>query len=190
MRLLKSGSVNEEDVSVQRFELRSKVHRSFQAAVCLARDLSPSGVFRVIPPGEEATALASLPIAVLDPTEIQAETFALWGIHTLGMLAHLPEKRTDCADGSGRQASSPISAGRAPAFIPTSGASVRARREDGARYCRRASGVALFGVGPPQVWSNWQENSGLPNLMKRARSNDGDHLQMYRCKQFTHNSSS
>jgi hypothetical protein len=30
----------------------------------------------------------------------------------------------------------------------------------------------------------------LPNLMKRARSNDGDHLQMYRCKQFTHNSSS
>jgi protein ImuB len=71
---------------------RVTVSSNFQAAVCLARGLSPSGVFRVIPPGEEATALASLPIAVLDPTEIQAETFALWGIHTLGMLADLPEK--------------------------------------------------------------------------------------------------
>ena len=48
--------------------------------------------FRVIAPGEEATALASLPLTVLDLTETQAETFALWGIHTLGMLAALPEK--------------------------------------------------------------------------------------------------
>jgi protein ImuB len=71
---------------------RVTVSNNFQAAVCLARGLSPRGVFRVIPPGEEATALASLPIAVLDPTEIQAETFALWGIRTLGMLADLPEK--------------------------------------------------------------------------------------------------
>ena len=29
---------------------------------------------------------------VLDLTETQAETFSLWGIHTLGMLAALPEK--------------------------------------------------------------------------------------------------
>ena len=32
------------------------------------------------------------PLSVLDLTEKQAETFALWGIHTLGMLAALPEK--------------------------------------------------------------------------------------------------
>ncbi len=42
--------------------------------------------------GDEALALASLPLAVLDLTETQAETFALWGIRTLGMLAALPEK--------------------------------------------------------------------------------------------------
>jgi protein ImuB len=29
---------------------------------------------------------------VLDVTKEQAETFALWGIHTLGMLGELPEK--------------------------------------------------------------------------------------------------
>ena len=47
---------------------------------------------QAITPGEEATALAPLPLSVLDLTETQAETFALWGIHTLGMLAALPEK--------------------------------------------------------------------------------------------------
>ncbi|MCU1316407.1 MAG: hypothetical protein JWN63_1729 [Candidatus Acidoferrum typicum] len=71
---------------------RVTVSSNFQAAVCLAKGLSPSAAVRVVPPSEEATALASLPIAVLDPTETQAATFALWGIHTLGMLADLPEK--------------------------------------------------------------------------------------------------
>ena len=46
----------------------------------------------LIAPGEEAQHLASLPLTVLDLTEEQAETFSLWGIHTLGMLAALPEK--------------------------------------------------------------------------------------------------
>ena len=36
--------------------------------------------------------LAPLPLTVLDLSEEQAETFALWGIRTLGMLAALPEK--------------------------------------------------------------------------------------------------
>jgi protein ImuB len=71
---------------------RVTVSSNFHAAVCLARGLSPSTPFRVIAPGEEAAALASLPLAVLNLTETQAETFALWGIHTLGMLAALPEK--------------------------------------------------------------------------------------------------
>ena len=68
------------------------VSSNFHAAICLARGLSPSTPFRVIAPGDETTALASLPLTVLDLTETQAETFALWGIHTLGMLAALPEK--------------------------------------------------------------------------------------------------
>jgi protein ImuB len=71
---------------------RVTVSSNFHAAVCLARGLSPSTPFRVIAPGDEASALASLPLTVLNLTEAQAETFALWGIHTLGMLAALPEK--------------------------------------------------------------------------------------------------
>jgi len=67
------------------------VSGNFHAAVALARAPLPLSV-RVIPTGEESTALAALPLTVLDLTEEQAATFALWGIHTLGMLAALPEK--------------------------------------------------------------------------------------------------
>ncbi len=67
------------------------VSSNFHAAICLAKALSPSTSTRCVPLGEEAIALASLPMSVLALTETQAETFALWGIHTLGMLAALPE---------------------------------------------------------------------------------------------------
>jgi protein ImuB len=68
------------------------ISSNFYAAVCLAKGLSQGTPIQVITRGEEATILAPLPLAVLDLTESQAETFALWGIHTLGMLAGLPEK--------------------------------------------------------------------------------------------------
>jgi protein ImuB len=45
----------------------------------------------VIGEGEEANALAGLPIAALDLAEEHAETFALWGIRTLGELAAIGE---------------------------------------------------------------------------------------------------
>jgi protein ImuB len=45
----------------------------------------------VIPDGEEASALARLPLSALSLAEEHFETFALWGIRTLGELAHLPE---------------------------------------------------------------------------------------------------
>ena len=67
------------------------VCRNFHAAVCLAKGLPPQTV-KVIPAGGESTALSPLPLTVLDLTEKQAETFSLWGIRTLGMLANLPEK--------------------------------------------------------------------------------------------------
>ncbi len=67
------------------------VSSNFHAAVCLAKCLRSSAT-QVIPQGNEATALSTLPLTALDLTESQAETFALWGIHTLGMLAALPEK--------------------------------------------------------------------------------------------------
>jgi protein ImuB len=45
----------------------------------------------VIPEGEEGRALEKLPIAALGLAEEHDETFALWGIRTLGELAALPE---------------------------------------------------------------------------------------------------
>lgn len=67
------------------------VSRNFHAAVCAAKGLPPQTA-KVIPAGEEGRALVSLPPEVLDLTEEQAETFSLWGIRTLGMLAALPER--------------------------------------------------------------------------------------------------
>jgi protein ImuB len=45
----------------------------------------------VIPSGQEATALAKLPIALLSLEKERAETFAIWGIYTFSELAALPE---------------------------------------------------------------------------------------------------
>jgi protein ImuB len=45
----------------------------------------------IIPAGEEAHALEKLPVASLALTEEHKETFALWGIRTLGELGALPE---------------------------------------------------------------------------------------------------
>jgi len=45
----------------------------------------------VIPEGDEASALADLPIAALDLDEEHTKTFASWGIGTLGELAAAPE---------------------------------------------------------------------------------------------------
>jgi protein ImuB len=68
------------------------VSSNLHAAVSMARGLPPSATVKVIPQGEEAAALAELPFTVLDPTEEQAEKFTAWGVHTLGMIANLPEK--------------------------------------------------------------------------------------------------
>jgi protein ImuB len=67
------------------------VSGNFHAVVALAKAPLPLSV-RIVPTGEESTALAALPLTVLDLSEQQAETFSMWGIHTLGMLAALPEK--------------------------------------------------------------------------------------------------
>lgn len=67
------------------------VSGNFHVSVTAAKGLSLANPIKVIPDGEETEALAPLPLAVLDLTD-DAEMFALWGIHTLGMLADLPEK--------------------------------------------------------------------------------------------------
>lgn len=68
------------------------VSSNLHAAVCMARGLPASATVKMIPQGEEAAALAELPCAVLDLAPEQSEKFSSWGVHTLGMLAALPEK--------------------------------------------------------------------------------------------------
>lgn len=68
------------------------VSSNFHAAICLARGRSARAEINMIPCGEERSALASLPLTVLDLPEEDSGTFSVWGIHTLGMLADLPEK--------------------------------------------------------------------------------------------------
>lgn len=67
------------------------VSGNFHAAVAVAKAPLPVSV-RVVPTGEESMALAALPLTALDLSERQTETFSLWGIRNLGMLAALPEK--------------------------------------------------------------------------------------------------
>jgi protein ImuB len=67
------------------------VSGNLHASVALAKG-TPAQTVRVIPTGEECAVLAPLPLAVLDLTDQQFETFSLWGIRTLGMLGALPEK--------------------------------------------------------------------------------------------------
>jgi len=68
------------------------VSANLHAAACLAKGLPPRVSVQVIRAGEEARALAALPLTVLDLTDKQAATFTHWGIRTLGMLAALPER--------------------------------------------------------------------------------------------------
>ena len=61
---------------------------NFHVALCWAK--AHAGT-KVIAAGEERRMLAQIPIDVLDLTLDQSVTFSLWGVHTLGGLAALPE---------------------------------------------------------------------------------------------------
>ena len=68
------------------------ISANLYAAVCLARGLSSGVPLRVVPHGEEAKALAPLPVKVLDTTATQTETFLAWGIRSVAAVAALPEQ--------------------------------------------------------------------------------------------------
>jgi protein ImuB len=80
-----------ERVQTLGISARIAVSSNFHAAVCVARRKSKNAV-EIVPPGKEAAKLAPLPISILGISEKIAKIFLLWGIHTLGMLAALPEK--------------------------------------------------------------------------------------------------
>jgi protein ImuB len=71
------------------------ISSNFHAARCLARgqcfDARKRAGIRVVPRGMECTALAPLPLTVLDLSPEHGETFSMWGITTLGALANLKE---------------------------------------------------------------------------------------------------
>lgn len=68
------------------------VSANLNTAICAAKGLARSVPIQVIRHGEEAKALSTLPLAILDVTEAQEETFRAWGIRTVGSLAALPQK--------------------------------------------------------------------------------------------------
>jgi protein ImuB len=68
------------------------VSANFDAAVCLAKGADGNKVPIIVPAGKERQALASLPISVLQLSVEHADTFAQWGVLTLGSVAMLPER--------------------------------------------------------------------------------------------------
>jgi protein ImuB len=92
---------------------------NFHAAICLARGMSPKKNILIVPRGEETAALSALPLNVLELTRERAETFSLWGIHTLGMLAALPEKPLIARMGQDGKRLSELARGKHPhLFLP------------------------------------------------------------------------
>ena len=62
---------------------------NFQVAVCMAGSARKAPI--LVPPGLEREHLYALPLSALNLTVQHAETLSLWGLHTLGELAGLPE---------------------------------------------------------------------------------------------------
>jgi protein ImuB len=96
------------------------ISRNANAAAALAKGQASGTVVKIIPAGEEAAALASLPLSVLDLTEEQREIFTLWGIHTLGILADLSEKELVARLGQSGQRLRQLARGELPhSFQPS-----------------------------------------------------------------------
>ena len=80
--------------------LRAIIHAAgFRASVCVSSNFDTARMkaecsrgITVIPPGNEAAAIADISISSLRLDEEHYETLALWGIRTLGEVAELPEE--------------------------------------------------------------------------------------------------
>jgi protein ImuB len=65
---------------------------NYETSVFMARGLSEHITPVIVRSGEERSQLASLPLSVLNLSAEHSETFANWGVTTLGTLAMLPER--------------------------------------------------------------------------------------------------
>jgi protein ImuB len=72
-------------------QARIVISRNIHTAALLVKGMASHMSLKSIPAGEESTALATLPLTILNLTEEQEETFSFWGVRTLGSLANLPE---------------------------------------------------------------------------------------------------
>ena len=85
-------------------QARIVISRNIHAAALLVKGMPAHISLKNITVGEESTALAMLPLTVLNLTEEQEETLSRWGIRTLGSLASLPESELIARMGqSGKQ---------------------------------------------------------------------------------------
>lgn len=71
----------------------------FHASICVSSNFDTARIkaeytrgISVILSGKEAVSIADIPLSILRLAEEDYETFALWGIRTLGELAELPEE--------------------------------------------------------------------------------------------------
>jgi protein ImuB len=79
----------EKDLSKLRFFVQLSASANLHAAICIAPSARKQPIF--LPSGQEQQGLRALPLAALNLAEEQAKRFSLWGLHTLGELAALPE---------------------------------------------------------------------------------------------------
>jgi protein ImuB len=94
------------------------VSNNFYVGECVAQFTSQLDV-SIIKSGGECVALASLPVSALNLSEDQSETFSLWGIHTLGMLAGLPERELIARMGQEGKRLRQLARGESPhLFVP------------------------------------------------------------------------
>jgi protein ImuB len=90
------------------------ISANLNTAICLARGLKHGVAIHVVPRGDEARALAALPVSVLSITPSQAETFGVWGIRNVAALAALPEKSLIARLGQDAKRLLQLASGRRP----------------------------------------------------------------------------
>ena len=83
------GAESAHPCQITRHNSSIAISRQFHTAISLARGYPAT---QRVTPWAGKRALSPLPLTVLDLPEKHSEIFSLWGIHTLGMLASLPEK--------------------------------------------------------------------------------------------------